>query len=376
MTILFFLAIITQIITWGVLLISNPELSSKLPDVDRLGKLFLFIPIAWGLRKFESPFKYIFLASLAGFFLGLVTNSDFLHEIGSAFKGQRIDFGIKNAQHSSMIFGLIFIISFLNLFVFERLTRKNSFLLAVLLLLSICGLVFTQTRQSYLAVMISILVSLPLAFKMGFRLRKIILFFTILFISVLIFRINIGYFSQRFNDIKSVWISVEKIRIEDKKNNNFKEKIDSYVKSIPPTSAGIRIKSWLEALKWIVQKPFFGWGSEARKLVIKKSDNFTEDLKKQYGHLHNYFIEVLVSYGVFGLSIIFIMYWIFINSIYNSKTCADGNKIFITGFCFAVYWLVINNFESFNSFWTGVFIHNIFLGAFYSRYLKFKLIND
>jgi len=127
MTRLFFLAVLAQIITWVLITISNPELSSKLPSVDRLGKLFLFIPIAWGLRKTENPLKYVFIASLSGFILGILINSDFLSELGSAINGERIDFGIKNAQHPSMIFGLIFLICFLNVFVFEKLEEKFVF---------------------------------------------------------------------------------------------------------------------------------------------------------------------------------------------------------------------------------------------------------
>ncbi|MDY0360077.1 MAG: O-antigen ligase family protein [Desulforegulaceae bacterium] len=373
MTRLFFIAMLTQVISWFLVLISNPELSSKLPSVDRLGKLFLFIPIAWGLKKYENPLKYVFLISLCGFFIGIIINSDFLFEISSAIKGERVYFGIRNAQHPSMIFGLIFIISFLNLFVFGKLEKKAVFFLAVILFLSFCGLIFTQTRQSYLALIICFVVTFPIIFKSGYKFKKIFLIFLVIVISAFIFKLNMGDFSERTGDIKAVWISLQKIWHKDTQNINFEEKIDFYVNNIASTSTGIRLKSWLESVKWIIHKPFFGWGSQARKLVIKKSDNFTNDFKNEYGHLHNYFIEVLVSYGVCGLFIILLMYWIFLGSLYKVRNIGNGKNIFVTGFCFVVYWIVINNFESFNSFWTGVFAHNIFLGALYSRYLNLKV---
>lgn len=373
-TLLFSVILIVQILSWLSVKISYPEFAYHVPKIDRLGKLFLFIPIAWGLCKFEDKFlRYIFILVLAGFFIGIMINSDFISQIKSGINGNRIDFGIRNAQHSSMVFGLIFILGILNVFLLENTDKKLILIIIPLIFISCAGLAFTQTRQSFVAIVAVILFLVPLVYFMKYQIkRKLVLFISVIFL-LFIFLLNIEQFQNRFKDIKGIRESLRKIELAEKNFLNFEEKIDLYVKNIPASSSGVRIKSFLESLKWISQKPLLGWGSDGRSLVIDESKNFSDNFKKRFGHLHNYFLEILVSYGFFGLFCILLVYYFILASSFKIRDLIeDGRDYFLISLCFIIYWLTINNFESFNSFWTGVFVHNIFCGCIYSRYLKYK----
>jgi O-antigen ligase len=377
-TILFYLALIIQIITWVSVKLTNPEFAYHVPKIDRLAKLFLFIPIAWGLRKFDNKFvTYLFITAISGFFLGIVINPDFFSQILSALKGYRIDFGIRNAQHSSMIFGIIFIVCFLNLFVLYGTTKKALFFFVPLIILAFIGLVLTQTRQSYLAVLCVFLLLIPVGYFMGFRLQNKIILLVIILLSGLIFSLNFNSFIKRSSDFNDFSYALNKINSNDKVFLKFDDKIDFYVNNIPDSSYGVRLKSILESFKWVVKKPFLGWGSDGRSLVINESKNFSKNFKDSFGHLHNYFFEVLVSYGILGLSIIVLLYYFILKSAYETRNLfPKGKDFFLISVCFVSYWFVINNFESFNSFWTGVFVHNIACGCIYSRYLYIKKNDD
>jgi hypothetical protein len=50
----------------------------------------------------------------------------------------------------------------------------------------------------------------------------------------------------------------------------------------------------------------------------------------------------------------------------------NGNKWFLLTTFFISYWIVINNFEAFNTFWTGVFVLNTVCGCIYTKYLHNK----
>jgi O-antigen ligase len=375
MTLLFFSAVIVQILSWFFLKYSNPEFAYHVPKVDRLGKLFLFIPIAWGLKNFNNNvIKYLSVAAIVCFFAGLFVHSDFLLEITNAFKGQRVDFGIRNAQHPSMVFGVIFIFSFFYLFIFENKNRIILFLFLLFIIISFAGIVFTQTRQTYFALASGGFFTCLLAYFMKIKVRKKAVLLAMMVICSLIFSINMDNFFKRLKaefSISSLIVNYE----ENKKDlSGFEEKIDFIVKNIPETSTGIRLKSIIESLKWIAKKPLFGWGSDGRSIVISESNNFSERSRIKFGHLHNYFFEVLVSYGLLGFSIIIMLYYFILRGVKKLNLASNDNSkgLYVITFCFVIYWLIMNNFESYNSFWTGVFVHNFVCGCIYSRYLYTK----
>lgn len=373
MTLLFFAAIVVQILSWLSVKSTNPEFAYHVPKIDRLGKLFLFIPIAWGLRKFkDQTIKYLAILAISGFFIGIVVHSNFLLEISSALKGTRIDFEVRNAQHPSMVFGVIFIFSFFNVFIFQN-KKILLFLFIGIIIFSFTGIVFTQTRQTYFSLAVSGFVTLALVYFMKIAIKRKVVLLTITIVCGLIFSLNADSFSKRFNNDFKLSNLVENYNKNKKTLSGFDTKINFIVKNIPETSAGVRIKSIIESFKWIAKKPLLGWGSEGRTLVISDSENFSKNSRKIFGHMHNYIFEVLVSYGFLGLTIIILLYYFILKSSYlNTDSFYESKGFFVITCCFIIYWLFMNNFESYNSFSSGVFIHNFIFGCIYSRFLNTK----
>jgi O-antigen ligase len=140
---------------------------------------------------------------------------------------------------------------------------------------------------------------------------------------------------------------------------------------------GIRVNSWLDAIEWIKRHPIIGLDSEAISEVIQQSERFDDSLKKEFGHLHNFFIETLVAYGLVGLLLIIALYYFIIKSTQTSSISEDERKYYLfASICFVTYWLVINNFETFNSRVIGVFTHNIIFASFYTFHITNYLKKD
>ncbi|MEA2092239.1 MAG: hypothetical protein U9O83_07740, partial [Campylobacterota bacterium] len=76
-----------------------------------------------------------------------------------------------------------------------------------------------------------------------------------------------------------------------------------------------------------------------------------------------------------GLFLIIALYYFIIKSTQTSSISENERKYYLlASICFTTYWLVINNFETFNSRILGVFTHNIIFAVFYTfhitNYLK------
>ncbi len=131
---------------------------------------------------------------------------------------------------------------------------------------------------------------------------------------------------------------------------------------IPMTSWGIRFNSWLEASEWIKENPLLGASKTAIKQVLKTSERFQSSPRTSgFGHLHNYYLETLVAFGIMGLVFVICFYTVITK---NILTYADySTSVFFV--LFLIFWLFINNFESYNSKYYGFYMQNIILGALF-----------
>jgi O-antigen ligase len=153
--------------------------------------------------------------------------------------------------------------------------------------------------------------------------------------------------------------------------------------NIPMSSVGIRVNSWIEASYWIKNYPLFGIDSNGPELIISQSKLFNDPINKNnptiktLRHLHNFHIEILVSYGLVGLLLIYALYINLTRSLFSIKeTLPDANLWIFLSLCCITYWLTINAFESFNSRNYGVYSHNVFFAGIYTFYLTKKLKTD
>ena len=360
--IILLLILITQTLSWINSLVYIPEIADKAPELDRLSKLFVFFFIAYWLKGNLKNVVFLWLFFLFGFIFTVFTNVDIQYLVQHTLNYQRTDFLIKNAQFDSMLAGTSLLIS---LFIFyitlksSKISKKIKILLLFGIFLSILlftdFVLITQSRQVWLGLLGATTVGLIAYIKIyKVKHKKVIVGNFLILLSVLYLlsdsKIIHNRLSQEHNSMHSIF------------NKNRPMEMDSI---------GLRINSWVEAISWIKRHPVIGLDSEAISEVIQQSDCFSEDLKKQFGHLHNFFIEILVAYGFVGLLLIFALYYFIIKEV-GTSALSDTNKKFLLliSISFLTYWFIINNFETFNSRWLGVFVHNIMFASFYTFYLS------
>jgi O-antigen ligase len=267
--------------------------------------------------------------------------------------GLRVDFGIRNAQHIAMYFGTLMLgcLCFSQRWLSAGAQRWWRLpLWAGVLGVAVLGIIVTQTRAIFIAIFAALLLALVFWIWLK-RPRCWVLALLVGMVIVLSFVVGtqvVTHVEERYESEVPV---VHKIITGDWDN-------------IPYTSVGVRANTWKVAADKIAERPWFGWGSQARSRVISHSDVLPDWVKQQFGHLHNYFLEVQLSYGLAGSLMLLAL------AIVIGRDCwltwrarLMPTDVLVFGFCFFVFWVIVNNFESYMSFGTGTFVFNIILGG-------------
>ncbi|PMN93741.1 O-antigen ligase family protein [Enterovibrio norvegicus] len=350
MVYLFVASILIQIISWLNSLIVIPDIAKSYPDIKTLSSLFLFVFIAFWIGNDRKRRLILFSSLILSFVLSVFYHDYQFNSISYAISGQRVNFGFHNAQYTTMLAAVGIMIS-----VFLLLNNKGRYfrLTSVLLLLSMVFgffvLFVSQSRQIWIGFFLVLLLAPALIKRvLGYR---VIFSFYLMLITVLSIVVSSDLFQER---------------IEYSKERGDQKVVELIIggewDDIPMSSFGIRFNSWLEAGDWISDNPLFGASKVAVRQVLKTSDLFQSNKKiRGFGHLHNYYMEVLVAFGVVGISFIFLFYYMIAsNVIRNSDNMTSAFFII-----FIIFWLFINAFESYNTKFYGLYIHNIILGGLF-----------
>lgn len=358
------IAIIIQLISWGLSQLITPEWAEDVPKLDKLTRWFVFIPLAWWIAQRKDAIWLTWGCAALGILISPWVTGGGLDEIIQGINGQRIDFGIRNAQHTALYFGSILV----GLCCFAKPLYKKYKLsiIPIIFLITYCLLVsyVNESRQAWLALIVTLLVMSTYLvikqFKKSSRKQQLAL---------------IGIFLIGLVTLSSLLINNEKIvgRVMEEKQA-MSAVIAMDFKDVPYSSFGIRLHSWMAATDFIKEKPILGWGSNGKSLVMSHSESLPEWVKEDFGHLHNFYLELLVSYGVIGLFFYFSI-WVIVGKmlfkeIKSGKVEREVGYIFTSMFCF---WAVMNCFESYQNFWTGVFYYNIFMTGIVGKIWHAKL---
>ena len=359
------LVLIAQILSWANALYTHPEFAKDIPTLDRLAKLFSFVFIAYWLKGSTRRVLTLLGTFVLGIYVALFFAPDFHQDMLRALSGIRADFDIKNAQFTSMFAGVGMIVCGFNYYWGETsdLKKLHKIVLLILNTFALSGLtwllVVSQSRQAWLALTVALVV-LPIFLSFhSQRCRGKVLVGLYLTIALLI-----GLFCTS---------SIVEKRV-DTENSVISTIISGDWQHIPMTSIGIRVNSWIEASHWIGEHPILGNSASAIKQVIQQSDKFPPELKAEFGHLHNFHIETLVSYGIVGLLLIYTMYYWLIRSLFIvQRERPELTSFTVFAMMFMAFWLVVNFFETFSSRTFGVYTHNIIFGCLYTFYLASSL---
>lgn len=362
--------IAVQVLSWVLGYFHHPEWVSDNPEVDRLAKLFIFIGAAWWLGGSSRWTLAIWLLSLVGFLVATCLHGGGIQDWLTGLSGRRMDFGIRNAQHSSMMFGACLLgLLASSCRVFSYLGRGRLALrLAWLALTLVCtiGVLMGQTRAVWLALCVAIALIVAIRLVWLAKLhgarhvgRSVVIIACALavvgFGAMYVFKDGLG------KRIEYGTASMEMV-------------VEGNVQELPYDSVGTRIHTWVAAGEWIAERPLVGWGGEGRGLVIDHTDWLPEKIKKRFGHLHNFFLEVWVAYGLLGVGVLAALaFWIGRGTWLAWRAGVMPGDIALFGASFFVYWMIVNQFESYNSFWTGVYVHNIVVGGLVTHIWRWQL---
>jgi len=357
-----------------------PGIDPETRETRYVLKPALVFLVALGLGVVARPYRWaLLLLSMLGFAAYLLTT------IGSgqwvnAWLGGREDFGIHNAQHTAMFFGAALIGTVCFMFRAVKASRPGwryavIFFLILTLAVAAFGLIATQTRAAWLGIIMATMIGLTAAVcliwkkrdkpfskgqkKAAFGLALCLLFGFVFAGLNAPDRVKAPFANSQANS--GQLFSIEQYTNLPEHNSN------------PRTSHGVRLISWRVALEWFKERPIVGWGPGSTEDLIKQSEFFSEGFKKNFGHLHNSFIESLVANGLIGSAILLAMViWIG----YAALTAYRNGKMPIDVLVFALsffgFWAAINLFESYTLYTTGHYINAVVAGFIYSFYLQLQ----
>lgn len=366
---LLLLVIMVQGLSWWLGYLHHPQWIEDNPQVDRLAKLFIFIAVAWWLGGSTARTLLVWSLALLGYIIALFVHGDGLAEWVKGLGGERVDFGIRNAQHAAMFFGT----GLLGLLAFAQrslvpgdwaIIRRLAWVLATVLCL--VGVIITQTRGIWLALLVALPVMAVLFSWWFLRVHPLKHARTVLFCSLLA-ALVIGVPAANFGyDAIADRMERERPAIESILAGDFSK--------VPYNSAGIRFHTWRAAAEWIAERPIVGWGGDGRSLAIDETQWLPQWVKDQYGHLHNYFLELWVAYGLLGVSVFAVLVFLVGRGTWLAwRGGVMPNDMALFSFSFFIYWVIVNQFESYLSFWTGVFVHNLVVGGLVTHYWRWQL---
>jgi len=361
--------IAVQLISWWAGLSHHPQWMDSSPRLALLAKLFIFISVAWWLRGSTRNTLFLWGVAATGFllttfFLAPPNEENWI----TGLSGERADFGIRNAQHSSMFFGTLL----LGMVAFGKRSCQPGkqrglriTLWSVMLIVALAGIVVGQTRAVWIGTIVALSMGLLVwggffVLRRGIRqfLKYLSIFLAILAFLVVIFGVGLGD-------------SLEK-RV-NKENDVISQVLHGDLTQIPYTSVGIRVNSWIAATEWIAERPLIGWGAKGKSLVMRETAWLPEKVAKKYGHLHNFFMETWVAYGLLGLLAIgALIVWVGRATWLAWRAGAMSSDMAFFGMIFFVFWMIINQFESYESFWTGLYVHNIVVGGLITHYWRWR----
>jgi O-antigen ligase len=360
----FKLLILAGVIPWllfGINALIDFETASRYLSAKDLLKLFLFLPLAWWAGGARAGARRMLTIAFLGLITAIVLDPNLIHSLRGLFSGQRVDFDIHNAQHGALFFGLVLLFCLCSFSLRKQNEYVSNWVYALLFLaglIGLLGLVGTQTRAAYVGLFACVLVALAQAVRHRYHFGQNRISTAK---SFLVLAVVAGLLAWSAKDILYDRVVRE--------NTSIHILLTGDLEDLPFDSIGIRVHSWVESLEWIAERPVTGWGRKARSDVIQLSDRFPDNIKAQFGHLHNGYLEVLLGFGAVGFIFICILWGVLLRRI----KLAASKDLYAFAFYSSVFILVLNMFESFFVKSSGVFAMSLFMAAGYSQYLAKSL---
>ncbi|HIH0901152.1 TPA: O-antigen ligase family protein [Vibrio cholerae] len=355
--VLLLISLTIPILSWINSLLYAQELATAKPKIAAIANFYFFFFIAYWLKGSIKHCHLFLISFIFGVLLTFIFHSpDFIYDLKSGLIENRIDFNYVNANHGAALLGCVILVAFfyiINIKSKEIIKSKISIVMCILILIfAITLLVFTQSRQAWLATIMAISFMSIVKLKVDNNIKvKVVI--TSLFIVTLMLAIisNIPIVSERLSAEHYIIPAI----------------LSWDINNVPYSSMGIRIHLWYESFSWIKNNPIFGLGGNTRAFVISTSSTLPDYIKVSFSHLHNGFLGILVNYGINGLLNFMLLFYFLIKSTISKKV-----PIYLSAYAiaFILYFCIINLFESFLLFKSGMYLFNCMSAVIYTFHLK------
>lgn len=371
--ILFFLFTVCSIVWHRMTL---PDHFPATTSDRRFLRVLYFVAIAYAISRSRVITAWRLLGvAFVGLLVYLAIQFDPAEWI-RAWHGGRVDFGIHNAQHTGIVFStcaLGFSVFTPRFYIWTKKVPRIAASLCALIwvcawLLSVWGVFVSQTRGVWLGLCVA-LVLLPallgfaylLRGRPQFSLRKPLLAGVagLVLVSLLAGSLDIpALVSERLEAEEVTWESLRQAATHEEQDLS---------------SIEVRVASWSAATGWIMERPFMGWGGRGSRPLIRNSDLFSDTFKKNFNHLHNSYLQVLVEIGLIGaMFIVVLMTLIARATIEAYRHRRMPLDVFLFAWIFFPFWLVVSLFESYIIYPSGTYLVAIVTGFFYSYCIQQK----
>jgi O-antigen ligase len=355
-----------------------PELKSDhIREARVITNVFMFAVVAWWLGGNTNRVITVIALSIVGYLIGATfQDSGLLHELEKFRNHQRLTLGYRNWEHASVYSAFVFLALLILqerivASVPERFRWPVRLFIYLALIYSAIAIIATQTRATWLGLAVTAVICSTIFVLYKLRRRqsstvtpkkpteKITLWgIALILIGIVVTATSIdahSTFSKRLSAERDV---INKL-------------LEGKPEEVQVSSVGIRIKTWDMALDWIEERPLTGWGPQSRKTLLMQSD-LPQWVKVQIRHLHNSYIELLVAYGLIGLSMFTGLFsYVWFRAWQAWRYGYIPNDIMLFSTTWSVYWLVANSFESYVIYSsTGSYINAIVAGMMYTYHLK------
>lgn len=347
--------ILIQLLSWVGSQFFHPDWAEPYPKIDRMARGFVCLLVAWWLGGFERNVLVFWGLVALTVVLSPWIGGGGWQEFVAGLNGERINMGIRNAQHTGFFYGIVAI----GLAVFApRLMQKGRYrvlrvsMWALVFVMVLFVVVLSQTRAAWLGLGLCVIFSgMILAWQQRRYWAQQRFIVSALGILILLAILVWGSY-----DILAKRLMTE--------SGVISQLLSGHIQSLPYSSIGIRIHSWNAAWEFIQQRPLLGWGGNGRALVMEHTAWLPEAVRNEFGHLHNIYIEMWVNYGVLGLVWYFAwLSWLCWQSYraWQRGDLAADMMLFMA--LFVIFWSCMNAFEAYLNFWTGVFAFNVVIGG-------------
>jgi O-antigen ligase len=347
--------------------VSPVPMGVLLDEIRNMSRLFMFLIIAWWVGGMRQGALQLYSLALAGLLLAIAFNLDWqtVTQIFNASK--RLDFGIVNPLH----FGLMCSIGLLGILIFYREilgldqtgfgTWRAYARLALwlcLLLVLIQGIVSSQGRGIWVALAITLVLCAPLFILLLMRERLRYGPVKVIVGTAMILVIGAGL-------VMSQWEVIES-RFEDEQGAiaaMFNEREDD----VPLTSLGVRVHLWEWGVEKWRERPWLGWGARSTHYLLEHSD-LSPRLKTVTGvHVHNTYLELLITTGIIGVMILVAAAYCLVRGIVSLRSQRSLiGKIGLFSFAGLLCFALASMTNVYINSRTGMYLMGLLGGAIYS----------